>query len=216
MPYKIIQSGSSGNAVLYHNEVLVDVGVGYKMLAPHIKDIQLILMTHIHSDHFNKTTIKRIAKERPAIRFACGPFLEKELSELGVRNIDVMGIGTLYDYGKYQVSPVWLYHKNNNGTDCPNYGWRIFKDNHKTIHMTDTSTYEGISAKDYDLYAIEANYDEETIDKIIAEQRAEGKYAHGIRSKQTHASYQQALDFYHDNKKDGSELVLLHQSNTYL
>lgn len=216
MTYKIIESGSSGNAVIYHEAILVDVGVSYKKLVPYIKDIQLVLMTHIHSDHFNKTTIKRIAKERPGIRFACGAFLEKELTELGVRNIDVLEFGKVYEYGDYKVSPISLYHFNSDMTDCPNYGWRIFKDDYKIIHMTDTLTYQGISASDYDLYALEANYDEDIIDDIIQEQQRKGYFAHGIRSKHSHASLQQANEFFINNKKEDSKLIYLHGSDTYL
>ena len=69
--YKIIATGSKGNAILYHNCILVDCGVPFTLLKPYYKDIKLVLLTHIHGDHFNIQTIKKLAFERPSIRFGC-------------------------------------------------------------------------------------------------------------------------------------------------
>lgn len=213
MTYKVISTGSHGNAVLYHNQILVDIGVSQKVLAPYLKYINLILLTHQHSDHINKATLKAVLRKRPAVRVACGAFMYEFLRDAGIPRdrIDILERGVRYKYKTAVVSPVSLYH------NVPNYGWRIFKDGHKLIHMTDTSLYDGIVAKDYDLYAIEGNYDEELIHQIIAEEIASGvTYPHGIESQQNHASVQQAKDFYYENRKKDSELLLLHPSSTYL
>lgn len=216
MTYRIIETGSTGNAIIYHNEVLVDVGVSYKKIRPYIQDIELILLTHIHSDHFNHSTISKISKDWPNIKFISGIFLEEELSNLGVKNKETLQSEEVYFYLGYEVSPIQLIHFNSNMTKCLNYGWRIHKNDYKIIHMTDTTSYKNIRARDYDLYALEANYDEDTIDDIIQEQHLKGQFAHGVRSKYSHASLQQAYEFYNSNKKTNSELILLHQSNKYL
>ena len=112
MNYKIISSCSTGNAVILKDIILIDCGVNFKRLEKYYKNLKIVLLTHIHADHFNKTTIKRLAEERPTLRFACGEWLLKPLLACGVdkRNIDVLEIGTKYDYKAFKVVPVKLYH----------------------------------------------------------------------------------------------------------
>ena len=71
----IISSGSHGNCVIYHKIIAVDVGVPFSMIKPYLKDLKLIVLTHVHFDHFNLKTIKKIAFERPTIRFFCGEWM---------------------------------------------------------------------------------------------------------------------------------------------
>lgn len=204
--YNIISSGSEGNAIIYFNSIMVDCGIPFSLANPYVKDIQLILLTHIHGDHFNLSTIKRLAFERPALRFGCGEFLAEHLQD--IRNVDVYEPGKLYDYGQFKISPVILYH------DVKNFGYRIFKDDKRVFHATDTFTLDGITAKSYDLYAIEANYDEDTIYDLIREKQLRGEYAHQRGSINSHLSRQQAQNFILSNAGKNYEFIMLHQSKT--
>jgi len=205
--YEIISSGSKGNAVLYFDSVLVDCGIPYSLLIPYIGKIKIVLLTHSHLDHFNISTIKRLSFERPSLRFGCGKFMLEYLT--GVRNVDVYEAGKIYDYGLFKISPIILYH------DVPNFGYRIFKDNKKIIHATDTFTLEGISARNYDLYAIEANYDDETVYSIIQEKSMRGEYAHQRGAINSHLSKQQAQNFVLQNAGNKYDFVMLHQSSEF-
>ena len=60
MEYKIIQSGSKGNAVIINNNILIDCGVPYMKLKDYLKDIEYLFITHKHSDHLKKSTFKSI------------------------------------------------------------------------------------------------------------------------------------------------------------
>ena len=71
MKYNIISTGSIGNAVVINNNILIDCGVSFAKLKDFYKSFQLVLLTHIHTDHFNKTKIKKLAEERPTLRFGC-------------------------------------------------------------------------------------------------------------------------------------------------
>ncbi|HRR78467.1 MAG TPA: MBL fold metallo-hydrolase, partial [Ruminococcus sp.] len=159
MNYKIIASGSSGNAAVVNDYILIDCGVSYRALAAVKKQLRIVVLTHIHSDHFNRSTIRRLAAERPTLRFACCKWLTAELLKCGVseHNIDQLQLGKLYNYGSFKLSPIKLYH------DVPNCGWRIFAGAEKAIYITDTTTVQGITANHYDLYLIEANYSESEI-----------------------------------------------------
>ena len=205
---KVISSGSEGNAVIYNNAIMVDCGVTLKALQEVKRSLKIVLLTHKHSDHLKIRTLQRLQAERPTLRVACGDFLLEELP--CIKNIDVLQVGKIYDYGAFKVSPVKLYH------DVPNVGWRIFLNNgQKIFHATDTVHLEGITAKGYDLYAIEHNYCEEYIQQAIEEARANGEYTHAYGNINTHLSIQQARAFIEANRKESSEVLELHKSRSF-
>lgn len=205
---KVISSGSEGNAVIYNNAIMVDCGVTLKSLEAVKRSLKIVLLTHKHSDHLKIRTLQRLQAERPTLRVACGDFLLEELP--CIKNIDVLQVGKIYDYGAFKVSPVKLYH------DVPNFGWRIFLNSgQKIFHATDTAHLEGISAKGYDLYAIEHNYCEEYIQQAIEEARANGEYTHAYGNINTHLSIQQARAFIEANRKESSEVLELHKSRSF-
>ena len=205
---EVISSGSEGNAVIYNNAIMVDCGVSLKALEAVKRSLKIVLLTHKHSDHLKIRTLQRLQAERPALRIACGDFLLEELP--CIKNIDVLQVGKIYDYGAFKVSPIKLYH------DVPNFGWRIFLPNgQKIFHATDTVHLEGITAKGYDLYAIEHNYCEEYIQQAIEEARANGEYTHAYGSIKTHLSIQQASAFIEANRKESSEVLELHKSRSF-
>ena len=207
MNYKIISSCSTGNATIIKDIILIDCGITFKKLEKDYKKLKLVLLTHIHSDHFKKETIKKLAQERPTLRFACCEWLLKPLLECGVlrKNIDVFQIGTKYDYKLFKVVPIKLYH------DVPQCGYRVLFDNYKVIYMTDTRTVEGISAKNYDLYLIEGNYEDEELQERIRKKQAEQQYCYEYRAKYTHLSKGQATDFLLKNMGENSEYVFMHE-----
>ena len=200
----VLSSGSHGNCVVYHETIMLDIGVPFKNIEHLKNDIQLIILTHEHGDHINISALRKICFERPSLRVGCGYFMLKHLE--GIKNVDVYESGKTYDYGSFKVCPVTLYH------DVKTFGYRIFKDNHKTIHITDTAHLEGITAKDYDLYAIESNYDCENIEERIKQTEISGGYAYQRNSINSHLSHQQAKDFIFKNKKESSKIVRLHES----
>ena len=205
MNYNIISTGSQGNAVVLNNNILIDCGTSYKALSDVKKQINVVLLTHQHSDHFNKSTIRQLAADRPILRFACCEWLVNDLKECGVQNIDVMQIGKIYDYGAFKVSPVKLYH------DVDNCGWRVFIGGKKAIYMTDTVTLDGITAKDYDLYLVEANYINEEIQDKIKTKQESGQYIYEYRVLKTHLSKEKCDEWLLENMNEHSEYVYLHQ-----
>lgn len=206
--YHILATGSKGNAVIYFDTILVDCGIPYSKIEQFKSKLQIVLLTHKHTDHLNKSTLKRLVFERPSLRIGCAEFLQEQL--LDIPNLDVYRIGKIYNYGSFKISPFKLYH------DVPNIGYRIFKEDKKIIHATDTYTLEGITAKGYDLYAIEANYDEERIWDIIQEKKQKGMFAHQFSSMNSHLSMQQAQQFIQENADpDNHQIVYLHQSSEF-
>ncbi len=207
MNYKIISSCSTGNSTIVRNIILIDCGVTFKKLEKYYKKLKIVLLTHIHSDHFKKETIKKLAQERPTLRFACCEWLLKPLLECGVerKNIDILEIGTKYDYKLFKIVPIKLYH------DVPQCGYRVLFDNYKVIYMTDTKTVEGISAKNYELYLVEANYKEKELEERIKQKQLQGDFTYEWRVKDTHLSQEQCVEFLLNNMGENSEYVFMHQ-----
>ena len=206
MNYNIISTGSQGNCVILNDCIAIDMGVPFKALKEVYKDLKIVLLSHRHSDHFNPTTIKTLARERPTLRWACCEWLVPNLVECGVgkRNIDVLTIGKIYDYKAFKVSPIKLYH------DVDNCGYRVFYGDKKAIYATDTHTLEGITAKDYDLYLIEANYGEEELQERINRKMETGEYCYELNVAKRHLSHEQASAFLLENMRKDSEYVFLH------
>lgn len=206
MNCNIISTGSQGNAVVVDDIILIDCGVSFKALKDVYKELQIVLLTHIHADHFKRSTIKRLAKERPTLRFGCCEWLANELVEAGVswRNIDVFEIGKVYDYEVFKVSPVKLYH------NVPNCGYRLFTNGEKGIYVTDTGHLQGITAKGYDLYMIEANYTDDDLQERINAKLEAGEYCYELNVANRHLSHEQASEWLMDNMNEKSEYVFLH------
>lgn len=207
MNYKIISSCSSGNATIIRDIILIDCGISFKSLKKYYKKLKIVLLTHIHSDHLKKETIRKLAQERPTLRFACCEWLLKPLLECGVerRNIDILQIGTKYDYKLFKIVAIKLYH------DVNQCGYRILFDDYKVIYMTDTKTIEGISAKNYDLYLVEANYKENELEERIKQKQLQGDFTYEWRVKDTHLSEEQCVEFLLNNMGKNSEYVFMHQ-----
>lgn len=207
MNYNIISSCSKGNATVIRDIILIDCGVSFKQLNKVYKDIKLVLLTHIHKDHFNKSTLKKLAEERPTLRFACCEWLVKDLIKCGVnkRNIDILEIGKKYDYKLFKVIPIKLYH------DVEQCGYKVLFEDYKVIYATDTKTLEGISAKNYDLYLLEANYTEDEMQDRIKKKQEQYKYAYEFRAKDNHLSKEKCDEFLLKNMGENSKYVYMHQ-----
>ncbi len=206
IPYKIISTGSQGNAVIVNDAILIDCGVPFRALREHVPALKLVLLTHIHSDHFKPSTLRRLAQERPALRFGCCRWLVKPLADAGVStaNIDLLEAGTMYGYGICSVIPVLLVH------NVPNCGYKIHFPIGKVFYATDTNNLNGIQARHYDLYMVEANYEDEIIREKIAAKQAAGEYAYEVQAMQNHLSKAKCDDFIYRNIGPGGEYVYLH------
>lgn len=208
MTCNIIATGSKGNAVLLGEEILIDCGVRWKHLTPHSQRIRLVLMTHQHGDHFCKSAVKKLADERPLLRWACGEWMVPLLREQGVAadRIDRIAEGQGMEYpGLCTVKLQSTVH------DVPNCCWHIDKGGFKAFFATDCGTLEGIEAKGYGLYMIEANHGTEELRQRAAIKQARGEYSYELRAAHNHLSVEQANEWLMNNAEDWSRIVYLHQ-----
>ena len=209
--YNILATGSSGNAIIYLDTILVDAGVSQRKLSPFLDKLELVLLTHIHGDHFKESTILNIHKKRPTVRFGCGEWLYDELVRIGVNEsqIDVYEMGVTYDYGKYEIRAEELHH---NVRNCAYY----ITGEKKIFHATDTGKVSHLTAEGMDLIAIERNWNAETMRTVMANQLANGQdYRHGTLSQMYHLSEQLCNEFVFLNAEEHTEVIYLHESKTY-
>lgn len=204
--FDIIATGSTGNAVIIEKNILVDAGVPYKKIEPFMKDLKLVLLTHAHSDHFKASTLRRMSLEKPMLRFGCGAFLAEKLTKAGVpkQQIDILAPNMLYGYGICNVIPVELAH------DCPNYGYKIHFPQGKVFYATDTGSLSMVSARNYALYLVEANYKADELRERMDEKLSNGQYAYEQRAMKYHLSEEKANDWLYKNMGRDSEYVYLH------
>lgn len=219
MTYEIIATGSSGNAVLINDAILIDCGVSWKKLDPYAKQIRLVLLTHEHGDHFKPSTVRALHRERPAVRFGCCEWMVKPLVDAGV---DKRVICVMNPYGEPPDVAGWLY--NGIGVvrpqfiphNVPNCAWHIcISEDGKTgtdiFYATDTSSLDAVEAKNYGYYFIENNHERAEIEARIASKQASGEYAYEIEAMRNHLSREQAEDWLAQNMGANSKYVFLHQ-----
>ena len=217
MTYNILATGSSGNAVIINDNILIDCGVPYKTIKPFTGKIKLVLLTHKHNDHFKPSTVSTLHKQHPAIRFGCCEWMVKTLVDAGVnkRMIDVyeifMGTGNDYLYPDGTlIKPTPTIH---NVQNCA-YSITIPRKRlvaESLFYATDVASLDGIIAKDYDFYLIEANHKQAEIERRIEEKRAAGEYAYEYEAMRNHLSEEQALEWLAKNAGPNSQYVFLHQ-----
>ena len=141
--YNIIATGSKGNAVVIDQKILIDCGVSFKALSKVYRALKLVLLTHIHSDHFQPTTLLLLAENRTKLRFACCAWLCKP-------------------------------------------------------------------APNYDLYMVEANYDDAEIQAKIAEKKLNGEYIYELGVLHNHMSLAKINDWLYANMGQNSAYIYMH------
>lgn len=209
MNYEIINSGSDGNCIMIENFFMIDCGLSYKKIKNKLKNIKLIFISHSHQDHLNKITIRKIAYEKPTIKFVVGSTdLIDMLLDCGIKSTNIFALTSnkWYDLGMLKIRLEPLDH------DVPNHLCKFDTKGKKGIYIVDTNSVDNVSAKNYDLYLIEANYMKEILEQHKKELDENNKYDHLYRVENTHLSYDQANEFLINNMGNNSIYEYIHCS----
>ncbi|WP_028124759.1 MBL fold metallo-hydrolase [Eremococcus coleocola] len=201
MNYEVIASGSSGNAVRIDN-ILIDCGIPFKKLKEHLYDVDYLIVTHVHTDHLNKTTFRKVQELFPEI-VTIGNYEVAQLVELDI----ISNNGYPIEIGGYTIEPFQLVH------DVLTYGYKwTTKAGERVIYATDTSSLDMVDkAEKFDYLFIESNHSEVK----IAQARPTKGYDPRKGAKR-HLSTRQSQEFYfiHRKSKD-SEWIELHKSQRF-
>ena len=210
MKYEILKTGSKGNSIILNDNILLDAGIPFKNLKKYLTGINIIFISHIHTDHLMPTCIKQIAYNYPTIKFICNGEVANKLNSLGVqqKNIFVLKEHRWYDIGVAKVRLEELKH------DAHNSSFQIeYPNGENMIYITDSGEIpEYIDAKDYNLYLIESNYrDDDELDELIQQDYDNGlEFSHYIRVRNTHLSQKQAMEWLQENMGDKSAFEFIH------
>jgi ribonuclease BN (tRNA processing enzyme) len=202
MNYKIISTGSKGNCVILHDDVMVDCGVSFGRIKEDLYNIKYLLITHTHQDHLNRKTIQQIARNFPRIKII-GNYEVHSIYNCNV--IANAGFDIITD--DYVFTPFECQHD----VLCYGYTWAF--EGQEIIYATDTSTLENAPEKKYDWLFLESNHDEKKLEAVRHEQR--GGYNPYLSGKR-HFSTQQAKAFFYQNRRNkDSQFIELHQSSRF-
>lgn len=205
----VIASGSKpGNCVTYlGGRVMVDCGTTIKKLNGQIDNLELVIITHEHTDHIGKrnkdgvagSAFRHIISNKPSVMFVFAPYLEAVAKEMGITNYTVVEPGVVVNINGFFIKLDPVRH------NVPNVGVHIGSLEKKGIklvdrmfkifHCTDMGSYEGITAHNYDVYGLEANYDEEEVKELIKADLEKEGWSHRERSLVDHISIQETQRF---------------------
>ncbi len=241
MKVEKIQSNSHGNAVVYGGRFLVDCGVNYKQIKEyreynHINDV---LITHVHSDHYNLETLKKMKRNKPNLNIYMykKTFLDaielindiddydfKWLQNNITRDWEGFKFETKYkDYFEIILHPV--------EHDVSNVALSITQNTHaggntyyhqRAFHATDCGSLDGIQVVgEYDVFAIEMNYQEKDVFEILSAKESFDEELYN-RFIDNHLSLEQAMAFIKKTTKDYQgfkkkyEVIPLHMNGDLL
>jgi len=194
MQFNIIGTGSSGNCFLINDDLMIDAGMPYSKIKDKVQNVKYVLLTHIHGDHFNASTIRKLVVDVDPT-FICGDWLHDDVLSIAYpESILVYKAGEVFDLGKYKISMVEAYH------DVPNCGYRIMDNQgYKHFHITDTNTLDGIEANNYDSASIECNHEISNARELIDEAEKNGEFTHLKGAINSHLSVDKTIQFCKEN-----------------
>ena len=206
----ILATGSGGNCTILDGALALDMGIPFKQIVKYLPQLHVVFISHEHGDHFKASTVHALADWRPTLRFCCGEFLAVKLLAANVdrRCIDVLKPGKRYNYGPFSVDPVELHH------NVPCYGLKIYKaTGQKALYAVDTGSMNGVEAKDFDLYLVEANHTQAEIEERAAAKLDNGDFAYETAAAQNHLSFEQAHEWLCENMGPKSIWLPMHGHN---
>ena len=217
MTCDVIATGSRGNAVVLDGNILIDCGVPFRDLEGIYQKLAIVVLTHIHGDHFAPETLRQLAFRRPTLRFLCPPWLHQPLRSIGISEkvIDTASTAYVLSYGRLPGGsfPGVVFHMDPIPHDVPNCAWHIFfGGSEAALYATDCGSLDAVEARDYDLYLLEANYKEDELEERMQQKLAAGRYAYEPRAAANHLSQEQAKRWLAENAREGrSKVLFLHQ-----
>lgn len=202
LDYKIIATGSSGNAVRIEN-MMFDCGIPYKDMKEELYKVDSLFLTHSHSDHVKPATLKSIQKDFPRITVYANANVAYQF------DVDVV-VGT----AKIKLKKNRVIIPFDGVHDVPVTGYIIQMKDMNILYMTDTARVEIPEDIPLDYVFLESNYDENKLRTMAKEYKRRGY--NPLESSLRHLSTQKCKEFYYVHRRDkDSKLIELHMSHRF-
>lgn len=193
MKINCLGSGSNGNAwVINHNKKILLLECGMPIstyqrsgLIDNWNNVFGCCITHSHKDH----SLSR-----------------QKLEELGIKcySVEEVKIGKPFMIGTFKILPLPAYHD----VDIVSYLIKETETNKTIFFTTDTTMLPNIADKYYDLWIIETNYDEKTVeDKKANDTLINENY-------KNHLSLEKAVEYLDRFENKPKHYVIAHTSNS--
>jgi L-ascorbate metabolism protein UlaG (beta-lactamase superfamily) len=184
---------------------MIDIGVPFKNIKEELYDnVRVILLTHIHSDHINPSTLASVKKLFPNIPIFGNYEVYQTYPDFG---INVVNAGFKFKAGQYEFEAFDCEHN----ALCYGYVWEM--DGQTILYATDLTTTKNIPERQYDAIFLESNHD---IHKLEAAMYDAKKGYNPYLSGKRHLSTQDAKTFYYTHRRNKDSLfVPLHQSSRF-
>ena len=210
LDYRIISSGSYGNAVRIRN-VMIDCGISFSKMKEDLYKCQYLLITHDHQDHVKPAVLNQIVAQFPNIEI----YSTYKVARL---NDAVTAINTDY-------LPIWLSKVRCNmwaipvphNTVC--FGYVLQFADLDLVYATDlkdTAELERFAETNgirFDYTFLEANYDETKL-RLLGDSW-HGQYNAYVDSSERHLARDEPLRFFARYRKEGGEYIELHKSTRF-
>lgn len=200
LDYKIIASGSKGNAVRIEN-LMIDCGITFDRMKDELYKVDALFVTHIHGDHLKKATLKKIMQMFPNIKVYGNYEVAYEFPE-----IKAVGDDYEFEVGELKCTTFPCVH------DVTTQGLFIKKGDLDIIYATDTAELPKVDKK-FDYLFIESNYDEKKLENADVSITRFNNY---LNSSTRHLSTQKSKLYFLQHRKDTkAKWIELHKSERF-
>lgn len=202
IPVEIFGSNSQQGTSIYltNAKILLDIGVPFDKIAHIQPNVDLICISHAHSDHINWDTLHRITNGRPDLKIILPDFVKipEKYSNLYNQTVFLKDNESLQFFSRTGVPIDITAIKNKHGTEF-SMGYEISIYNSNLLFSTDLSSTSTLpQTKLFDLILIETNYDkDEYTDHILS----------GAKN---HLSVQEAIKYATSHITEMGHIIPLH------
>ena len=210
LDYKILSSGSVGNAVRIRN-IMIDCGIAFNKMKEELYECDYLLITHDHQDHVKPAVLKQITEQFPNIEVYSTYKVARMNDAVVAINTDYLPIGLPKSRCSMWAVPV------PHNTLC--FAYVLGFEDMNIIYATDlkrTDELDEFTRKQrfkYDYVFLEANYDQTKL-RLLGD-TWHGQYNAYVDSSERHLAKDESLKFYVKHKKEGGEYIELHKSSRF-
>lgn len=199
LDYEIIASGSKGNCVKIE-DVMVDIGVSFKRVKEQLYETNYLIITHIHSDHLNIPTVKKIKQFFPHIEIIGNWEVAQKIEVNHLINAGYQVYTDDYTFNAFELSHDVL---------CYGYFWNM--KGKSIIYATDTNNMRKAPDEKFDYIFIESNYNPNKI-KMAKSTKGYDPKLSALR----HLSTFDSKEFYFTHRRNKeSKWIELHKSERF-